>query len=569
MMTAALARGRPIALHRNVLAVAGAAIPGIFLSQLVYWTRHGTDVVARQGWIYKTGAQWQHETAMTPKVQRRARRALLEQGLIEERRVGCPAHMEFRLNLDAFAKRVTERVRIRLEQQVDLELFRSRSEVVRELLGAVVVYHRQIAEATASVEDALFLSLLVRMQVQRDPRRPAWMALSREQLAGETGLSRGEQETARRHLRQLGAIIERHGNFPRSVAFMLDGSRIAQLVSGDTAARQAVVQRNLARLGRTPPAALAPAPTAARDQPQVGEPESRSPLAGLGTTDERESRRPVAPNPADLLRQIQPTSCAKAGQQVAPDPAFKGNEGLQESTTDHPHYSARAQSTTANGPFPVVVGDDLGPRNVGGLPQLHWPTWMPFADRGALTRWLGRVPERAQEILDEAHWCHRQRAVERPVGLVRRLVGLALAGDFVPEGAHRVAAEREPAKAQELVREEAQRRAETRLTPEQEAERTKVREQALEQIRTMLGRGAKPVLPPDQPQGAKEATPGAPRNERPRQADSGLRHISQPMDGVRLGFVPAHIARALEAARAAAHQGTLKRLRPAWRRSHA
>jgi hypothetical protein len=62
---------RSIAVSLNVMALVDDAAAGILLSQLIYWTRRGVDVLDRDGWVHKTATEWEHETGMSWKVQRR------------------------------------------------------------------------------------------------------------------------------------------------------------------------------------------------------------------------------------------------------------------------------------------------------------------------------------------------------------------------------------------------------------------------------------------------------------------------------------------------------------------
>lgn len=86
---------RPIAFHRVFASVAGSAAGGLFLSQLFYWSDKGSDP---DGWIYKTLEEWHAETALTRSEQERARRALIELGILAVERRGLPARLYFRLD---------------------------------------------------------------------------------------------------------------------------------------------------------------------------------------------------------------------------------------------------------------------------------------------------------------------------------------------------------------------------------------------------------------------------------------------------------------------------------------
>lgn len=91
---------RPIAFHRVFASVAGSAAGGLFLSQLFYWSDKGH---APDGWIYKTQEEWHAETALTRSEQERARRALIDLGILAVERRGLPARLYFRLDFAALA----------------------------------------------------------------------------------------------------------------------------------------------------------------------------------------------------------------------------------------------------------------------------------------------------------------------------------------------------------------------------------------------------------------------------------------------------------------------------------
>ena len=71
----------------------------------------GREVCTRQqperdGWFWKTAAEWQRETGLSRREQDSARRILRALGLLEEQRRGMPARRWFRLDLAAFAAAV-------------------------------------------------------------------------------------------------------------------------------------------------------------------------------------------------------------------------------------------------------------------------------------------------------------------------------------------------------------------------------------------------------------------------------------------------------------------------------
>lgn len=99
-MTLAEMLDRPIAFQRAFVSL-GAGITGaLMLSQAVYWSNRtsGDD-----GWFYKSQAEWESETGLTRTEQERARRGLKSIGVLEEKYVGLPAKLYYRVNLDVLA----------------------------------------------------------------------------------------------------------------------------------------------------------------------------------------------------------------------------------------------------------------------------------------------------------------------------------------------------------------------------------------------------------------------------------------------------------------------------------
>lgn len=73
----------PIAFNRAFAVIAGGTAGGVFLAQCFYWLQHTeTD---RDGWFYKSGKDWEYETGMKRREQEAARKALRDNGVLQER----------------------------------------------------------------------------------------------------------------------------------------------------------------------------------------------------------------------------------------------------------------------------------------------------------------------------------------------------------------------------------------------------------------------------------------------------------------------------------------------------
>ncbi len=92
-----------------------------------------------------------------------------------------------------------------------------------ELLLAVfdmpVTFHRCLVPVAGGVTAALMLSQAIWLTDIVDPASDGWFMCSQEQWTQETGLTRWEQETARRALRRAGLLVERRLGMPAKLWF--------------------------------------------------------------------------------------------------------------------------------------------------------------------------------------------------------------------------------------------------------------------------------------------------------------------------------------------------------------
>ena len=89
----------PVSFHRCLVPITGGVTSALMLSQAI-WTTQSLEPSA-DGWIISSQEQWTQETGLSRWEQETARRALRQSGLLEERRVGMPAKLWFRVCPDA------------------------------------------------------------------------------------------------------------------------------------------------------------------------------------------------------------------------------------------------------------------------------------------------------------------------------------------------------------------------------------------------------------------------------------------------------------------------------------
>jgi len=91
-----LAMDRGVITFYKVLAeIGGGPLEGLFLSQLAYWANEDSE---EDGWVYKTQEDWENETMLSRYQQETVRRNLRATGILEEKRVGIPAVLRYRIN---------------------------------------------------------------------------------------------------------------------------------------------------------------------------------------------------------------------------------------------------------------------------------------------------------------------------------------------------------------------------------------------------------------------------------------------------------------------------------------
>lgn len=96
-------------------------------------------------------------------------------------------------------------------------------DITTELLLAIfdlpVSFHRCLVPITGGVTAALMLSQAIWTTQVLDPSADGWFIRSQDQWTEETGMSRWEQETARRDLRRAGLLRERRVGMPAKLWF--------------------------------------------------------------------------------------------------------------------------------------------------------------------------------------------------------------------------------------------------------------------------------------------------------------------------------------------------------------
>jgi hypothetical protein len=392
--------GRHIAFHRRLVDLTASVKAALLLSQAIYWTRHGRDLADRGGWFFKTAEQWSWETGLSAKEQATARDILRELAILHEQRIGIPAKLHFRVGIEQLGALLAERIG-RLSGGIDGDV----GTALAELLGPSIAYHRILAEITGGVHAGLLLSRalhLTRLQMKR--QMDAWIGHSAARWTDDTGLTRREQEGARRVLMQIGVWEELLAGMPprRLARPRLDGL-LALLVASRSGANARVAPMRLA-------------------ESEV----SADRAAPNGETGLWSSHTLVLPKAPKLFYPNRHHSFAE-----------NANPYIERSTQDLLQPPQAIQAVRNDG------------ASVSGGGDLVFPDILLAEERIAARRLVLRCPDHAQELLDELAARLQANAVQTtPLAYLRGIVKRALAGDFIPEAGLRITlARREQAQA--------------------------------------------------------------------------------------------------------------------------
>lgn len=100
------------------------------------------------------------------------------------------------------------------------------ADMLLQIFDMPVSFHRCLVPVTGGVTTALFLSQAIWSSEELDPHTEGWFTKSQEQWSEETGLSRWEQATARRSLRNAGFLEEQRVGMPARLWFRVCPERV-------------------------------------------------------------------------------------------------------------------------------------------------------------------------------------------------------------------------------------------------------------------------------------------------------------------------------------------------------
>jgi hypothetical protein len=181
----ALSERHYIQFHPVLAELLGGFKPALMLGHALYWTRNWmmTQASGRDGWFWKTAAEWRDATGLTPREQEGARQVLRDAGIWQEALIG-QAHghgtkLHFRVDLAALTKALCKFGTVNTDSPASVapqSQHPPAAPVVNDapedgpasltrLLATPVLYYRSLADVAGGPASGLLLSwLLTRMR---------------------------------------------------------------------------------------------------------------------------------------------------------------------------------------------------------------------------------------------------------------------------------------------------------------------------------------------------------------------------------------------------------------------
>lgn len=229
----ALQGGRTIAVYRCLIEITGSLKAAAMLSQLLYWTRVSKEVAQRDGWIYKSIAQMQEETGLTPREQDTCKDKLKKLNLIQTRRKGVGAPLALKVNLDELSAAVCMNEGNSSNVGLTLDELQNRSSLFyRRYFSKRIAYHRDLVTLTGCIHAAVMLTCALQDAVNQlnTHKHHAFSSLTAAEWQERIVLSDKSQRTARNRLKDLKFIFEKHFLASRRIFTLVNGRAILETI---------------------------------------------------------------------------------------------------------------------------------------------------------------------------------------------------------------------------------------------------------------------------------------------------------------------------------------------------
>ena len=447
----ALLGQRYVQFYPVLAELTGSVKAALLLGQALYWTRsYLIEHPERDNWFWYTAREWQASTGLSRREQENARRNLIAHGYVLQRRIGMPARLHFKVNLDALGCGLARHLDGGGELSWQWDNAR-----LRRLLGRPVAFFRPLATVSGSVNAGLYLSHLcmslraMALHGEADGllNPQGWMDVPVQASARRLCLGVKGLRTARLKLISSGLVEERWGQG-------MPARKLTRIAQG-------LLAQRLCALGAAAPAPLdrpqtaqcgAMADSASAEWPKSGNSNGAFAHSRVAQSAKQQWRKRASQG--GPKRQTVMAETAISEWSKAPNMIRQMDHSIKASSTQN-YLSLLLPSSPIEGDSRCLPKKRSGQANpepeaqdgAGGAPSaLIWAQNIPAGERDVAGRILERAePSQRQLLLDE--WVGQRRnaakAMPNPLGYLVGLVEAARLNRFVPTLALAVAEGRE------------------------------------------------------------------------------------------------------------------------------
>ncbi|WP_434778491.1 hypothetical protein [Neisseria sp. Ec49-e6-T10] len=224
----------PIAVFTSVIQVTNSLKAAIFLSQLIYWTKHGSKIIENDGWIFKQAKDITRETGLSLYEQDTIKKSLVHRGLIEVKntRINMLSTLGFKVNLQKLGQQLAKVLQVDFDGSLNIHNLRNNPALTRRFFARSVAYHRDLAFLTKDINAAVMLSVAFRNIVENHTnQKPLLISITIENWQRYIGLTHKEQYRARMILKDLKLLKEKHLEASRRIFWVLNGQALLSFFS--------------------------------------------------------------------------------------------------------------------------------------------------------------------------------------------------------------------------------------------------------------------------------------------------------------------------------------------------
>ncbi len=445
-----LQSGRRIVVHRSLIGITGDIKSAAYLSQLMYWLRVGVDVAIRDGWIFKSIAETQNETGLSPAEQRLCKDKLTELGLIQTARIGQGARLAVKVNLEAVKAAICQLFDLQNAAELTIEEWRKQElGFIRDYFSDSVVYHLDLVWLTGDIHSAVILSNALFQSARRGThgsrsftKQRLYYSATMAEWQEATSLRYKPQRRARDLLKSANLIFEAHYSQSARIFTHVDGLRLMTMLEQkiQLARKPEMNVGKLKALMAAEQDERAAAPCVPEQAGQENDSQLRNAKLANSEMLNRQSQKSgnaKLVNSEVLNRQSQKSGNAKLvnSEVLNRQTIYKNNynnllsEGNTTTTQDETFVTQQPQDGV------VVVSDALkSGQQISRFQELIWPKMFNGSVRSKAELIFDRYyvqgnAGQLQEILDEI--VGQTAEVRSPLGLLTMLTKAAAAGTLV------------------------------------------------------------------------------------------------------------------------------------------